>query len=198
MDAPKNEKLCMTREEVNTLLLGGFRGRITVASSWHEAERAAHSLAGARMLGFDTESRPSFRKGESHRTALLQLATDRHAFLFRLQKTGMPPAFRRLLEDATVAKVGQGLEHELKTLKKEHSINPRGFVDLLHAARRLGCSPMSVRGMAAIFLGIRVSKSAQMSNWERGRLTGKQRRYAATDAWVCLKVYEDIGRKKLL
>jgi len=188
----------LAKEQINALPLGSFEGHISVASTWEGAERAAHSLASCHMLGFDTESKPSFKKGESHRTALLQLSSNTHASLFRLHGTGMPPTLRRLLENPAVVKIGQGFDHELKTLKKEHGVVGQGFIDLLHIAQRLDCTPKSVRGMAAIFLGIRVSKSAQMTNWERHRLSEKQERYAATDAWACLKIYEEIRRRGLL
>jgi len=194
---PQSAPFSMTKEQINGLQLGGFRGRVSVASTAEGAQRAANSLSGCRMLGFDTESKPSFRKGETHRTALLQLSSDRHAALFRLHGTGMPSALRWLLETPKITKIGQGFDHELKTLKKEHGVVGRGFLDLLHIANRLNCTPKSVRGMAAIFLGVRISKSAQMTNWERHALTEKQERYAATDAWICLKIYEEMRRRGL-
>ncbi len=188
----------LSREEINRLPLGAYPGRIVLVDRPEKTAAAVSLLAGERVLGFDTETKPSFRKGEKHPVALLQLAGGQAACLFRIHRLGLPPALRRLLGDPDVRKVGQGVSDELKRLQEEHALEPAGFLDLLPIARRLGFSNPSVRGLAARLLGFRVSKSSQVSNWERDRLTDRQLRYAATDAWVCRQVYLQLAERGLL
>jgi ribonuclease D len=190
--------LVMTREQIMALPLGGFGGRINIINTHGKASWAVHDLSQCRILGFDTETRPAFRKGERHPIALIQLANERHAFLFRVNKTGMHAGLKAVLENPAITKVGQGLEHEIKTLKRELGVNAQGFVDLHQIARKINCEPKSVRGMAAIFLGFRIPKAAQTTNWEMPYLTTKQVRYAATDAWACLEIYRKMEEKGLL
>jgi len=206
METAENEKkqgekeggrFCISKEELNSLPIGRFHGRISVIYSQGAAERAAGFLLRSRMLGFDTETRPSFKKGESHPTALVQLSNYEHAFLFRISEMSMPPSLRRILEDRHIVKIGQDVGPDLKALKKEHKVEGRGFVDLLDISKRLECSPRGVKAMAAHFLGFRVSKAAQTTNWEARVLTEKQKVYAATDAWVCLAVYRKIMKMGL-
>ncbi len=189
------------KEKIMDLPVGAFPGKISVISPWSSREKVDHAvrvLGASRVLGFDTETKPSYRKGESHPIALIQVSTDRNAFLFRVHDSGIPPGLKRILEDPNILKIGQGLKHEMRLLKKEHGVTGRGFIDLLNIAHKLDCSPKSVRALSAIFLGFRVIKSSQRTNWERRVLTDKQLLYAATDAWACLKVYEELRRRGLL
>jgi len=194
-------RFCMSKDKINNLPINAFPGRISVLSSFSSAgeiESAMRILGNSRMLGFDTESRPSFRKGDKNPIALIQLSTDDRAFLFRIHGRCVPGGLKRILENQGILKIGQGLKHELRTLHKELGVAGKGFIDLLDIAHKLDCSPKSVRGLSAIFLGFRITKSAQMSNWERGSLTEKQKLYAATDAWACLKVYEELRRRNIM
>jgi len=196
-NAPDNP-LVLTKEQVNRLPLGCFTGEIILVDSPDKMEQALSLLAGERLLGFDTETRPSFRKGESHPLALLQLASQTRASLFRIHRAGIPRALKDLLEDERVVKVAQGLEDELKRLLSEQGVRGRGFVDLVPLTRKLKIQPHSIRGLAAHFLDLRIAKSAQTSNWESPRLSEKQLRYAATDAWVCRQVYLALQSRGLL
>jgi ribonuclease D len=150
------------------------------------------------MLGFDTETKPAYRKGESYPIAIIQLSTERRAFLFRIVNGELPHGLKRILEDHRILKIGQALKHELKIMKKELKVEGRGFIDMLDIAHKLDCVPKSVRGLSAIFLGFRIVKSAQRTNWARKELTEKQKLYAATDAWACLMVYEEMRRRGLI
>jgi ribonuclease D len=188
----------LSREAINRLPLGAFPGTVLLVDRPERVEAALALLQGERLLGFDTETRPSFRKGETHPVALIQLASERVACLFRLRRTGLPGPLRRLLADPGIHKVGLGVPDELKRLREEQELEAAGFIDLLPIARRLGVRPQSVRALAAHFLGIRVSKSSQVSNWERDRLSEKQLRYAATDAWICRQVYRELQTRGLL
>ena len=188
-----------SKEAINALPLGGFAGRIQVVESDAAASacadlRAGAALDGVQVLGFDTESRPSFRRGEHHPIALVQLATAELACLFRIDPQHGPGApLRALLESTAIIKVAQGPADEVKELRERWGIAARQVIDLVPVARAAGCTPLSLRGLAAAYLGIRISKGAQTSNWAAPRLTERQRRYAATDAWACREIYRAMG-----
>lgn len=193
--------LALSKEAINALPLGGFTGRIEVVESAAAAGACAALYAGAelgggrRVLGFDTESRPAFRRGERHPIALVQLATAELACLFRIDpQAGPAAALRELLEDGAVVKVAQGPADELRELRERWGIAAQPVADLIPAARAAGCAPLSLRGLAAAYLGIRISKGAQTSNWAAPRLSERQQRYAATDAWACREIYRVMGR----
>jgi ribonuclease D len=197
----KKPRFFIEKEKINDLRVGAFRGRISLIlpSSPHEViGHALHVLGSSQVLGFDTESKPSYKKGENNPIALIQLSTRRRAFLFRTTGGWMPAGLKRILENPRILKIGQGLKHEMRMLKKELHVEGRGFVDMLDIAHKLDCVPKSVRGLSALFLGFRVTKSAQTTNWERKELTEKQKLYAATDAWACLMVYDEMRRRRLL
>ena len=154
-----------------------------------EIARAARELNGIRLLGFDTESKPSFTRGENHPISLIQLATEDTAWLFRVNILDMPEELWRLVEDPSVHKVVQAAAQEKNQLQQDFGVSAAGLIDLLPIAKEAGCHPLSIRALAAIFLNERVSKSARITNWERKHLSRKQIRYAATDAWVSLRIY---------
>ena len=191
--------LALSKEAINALPLGGFNGRIEVVEAAAAAGACAALYAGAelgagRVLGFDTESRPAFRRGERHPIALVQLATAELVCLFRIDpQAGPVAALRELLEDAAVVKVAQGPADELRELRERWGVAAQPVADLIPAARAAGCVPLSLRGLAAAYLGIRISKGAQTSNWAAPRLSERQQRYAATDAWACREIYRVMG-----
>ncbi len=194
-------RFSISKDKINDLPIGAFRGKISVILPHSSHEKIGHAirvLGASRILGFDTETKPSFRKGESHPIALIQISTESMAFLFRVHDACIPAGLKRILENPRILKIGQGLHHEMRLLKKELGVEGRGFVDMLDIAHKLDCTPKSVRGLSAIFLGRRVTKSAQRTNWERKTLTEKQLLYAATDAWACLMVYMEMRRRGLL
>ena len=158
------------------------------------ALHAGAELGGRRVLGFDTESRPSFRRGERHPISLVQLATADLACLFRIDpEHGPPAALRELLESDDVIKVGQGPADEVRELRERWGLAARPVADLVPVARAAGCAPLSLRGLAAAYLGMRITKGAQTSNWAAPSLSERQQRYAATDAWVCREIYRAMG-----
>lgn len=189
----------MTKEQINELPAGGFEGAIHLIYTEKRAEEAAKRLLRHDILGFDTETKPVFKKGQKQNPiALLQFSTERTAYLFRMNETGMTPSLRKLIESPEILKIGQALKHELLTMRKELGVRGDGFVDLLHLSHVIRTEPKSIRGLAALFLGIRVSKSMQVTNWERERLSEKQKRYAATDAWACLEIYRELKKRNLV
>jgi ribonuclease D len=180
----------LSKEEINRLPLRRCELPIHLISEREHVGAALRKLKRERVLGFDTETRPAFRKGESHMPALLQLATATEVFLFQIKATGLTPGLATLLADTERIKVGVGLDHEIATLKKLGDFEPAGFEELGPLADQVGVEANGLRSLAACVLGIRISKSAQRSNWARAQLTQEQIRYAATDAWVSREIHQ--------
>ena len=179
----------LEKTQIAALPLGCFPGTIRVADSPEAVADALAVLAGDLVLGLDTETRPSFRRGERHPVAVLQLASADQAVLVQLRWAGMPSLLREILESERIVKVAQAPAEELRSLRTLYGVNPRRVVDVGRMVRAAGYTPSSVRGQAAHFIGIRISKSSQVSNWAERQLTPAQQRYAATDAWVCRQSY---------
>lgn len=171
-----------------------FEGRIIVVVSQSEALRAVDYLLSQPILGVDTETRPSFRKGVIHKVALLQVSSHDTCFLFRLNYTGMTADIIRLLEDTTVPKVGLSLHDDLMMLHKTAAFTPGNFIELQHCVRELGIEDLSLQKLYANFFGQKISKTQRLTNWEADVLNDKQKLYAATDAWTCIKLYEELLR----
>ena len=171
--------------------LVSFPGRITVVEdTGADFDRALVYLRRQKVLGFDTESRPSFSSDQPHYgVSLLQLSGATKAFLFRIKKCGMPSSLCRLLSNPNIIKVGAAVHDDLRGLKRLHGFEPAGFVDLQKIGWEYGIRDKAVKKMAANILGFRISKTQQLSNWEAEKLSDPQIRYAATDAWVCREMY---------
>lgn len=179
-------------EELAELPLHQFDGEIVLVETPKMARVAATYLSGREVVGFDTETKPSFRKGDNHQVALLQLSTNDRAFLIRVNMTGIPPEIKRLLSDPNLLKAGAAIRDDVKGLQKISRFTPGGFVELQGMARDLGIKDFSLKKLCAILLGFRISKSQQLSNWEADELSSRQMVYAATDAWASLKIYEKL------
>jgi ribonuclease D len=179
-------------EELVELPLKSFEGDIVLVENLHMVRIAAQYLNQFKVLGFDTETKPAFKKGEIHKVALLQLATDERAFLFRLQKTGLPDELRQLFSNPKITKAGVAIRDDIKTLQKLSAFKPAGFIELQNHAQEAGIQNISLKKLCAIVCGFRISKSQQLSNWESDELTDMQMIYAATDAWVSLKIYQNL------
>lgn len=173
-----------------------FEGRIVVVLSSSEADKAVDYLLSRDLLGIDTETRPVFKKGEHHKVALLQVADYDTCFLFRLNHTGMTDSIIRFLEDKTVPKIGLSLHDDLLMLHQRADFKPGLFVDLQDHAKELGIEDLSLQKLYANLFGQRISKREQLSNWERDVLTDAQQKYAATDAWACVRLYDEMRRLK--
>jgi len=190
---------CISKEEVNELPLGQYEGPIHLIDKSHLVEDAVDYLENQSLLGFDTETKPSFRKGQFNQVSLLQLSTSSRAFLFRLQHIGFPPALQSLLEKENVIKVGAAVQDDLKALGKlTNSFSPQSFFDLNEELKKIGFQNVGVRNLCGMVLKIRISKAEQVSNWEANVLTEKQCRYAATDAWACLEIFQVLKEEGLL
>lgn len=182
-------KQAITKDEVNELEVGAYQGTIFVADDKKSAEEAIGMLQNETLLGFDTETRPSFKKGEQYTPSLLQLAAADFAVLFRIHRTGLPEGLLRIFRSEKIVKVGIAIDRDLKELKDIASFEENGFVDLNTMAPQKGFENIGVRRLAAMVLGIRISKRQQTSNWEADQLKPAQIEYAATDAWVCREIY---------
>lgn len=173
-----------------------FEGRIVTILTAGEAEKAVDYLLKADILGFDTETRPVFKKGMRHKVALLQVSTHDTCFLFRLNRIGLCPAIIRLLEATDVPKIGLSWHDDVLSLHKRGEFEAKGFTDLQNIVKELGIVDMSLAKLYANIFGERISKREQLSNWEADVLSEKQKRYAATDAWACIRLYEEYLRLK--
>ena len=179
----------ISKTEINALPLGSWPGPVERIETGSDARKAVALCARERILGFDTETRAAFRKGEVYAPALLQLATADRVFLFRVQKQGVLQACRPVFEEASVIKTGVAIADDLKALRAIDEFTPSGFVELQTLSTKMGLRNNGLRGLAALLLGFRVSKGAQTTNWELPQLSERQLRYAATDAWVSREIY---------
>lgn len=173
-----------------------FGGKIIVVVSAGEARKAVNFLLSQPMLGVDTETRPAFKKGISHKVSLLQVATHDICFLFRMNHIGLTEDIRRLLEDRTVPKVGLSWHDDLMMLHKLGDFVPGYFIDLQDHVKEIGVEDLSLQKLYANFFGKKISKSQRLTNWEADVLSDGQKLYAATDAWACIVLYEELIRLK--
>ena len=167
-----------------------FEGPIVIVDDEKQVEAACRDLASSPVLGFDTETRPSFRQGVTFRVSLLQLSSPEVCYLFRLNRIPFDRAILRLLESREVLKIGADVAGDLRSLRQIRHFRDAGFVDLHTIAPQWGIGEKSLRKLSAIVLGQRVSKAQRLSNWEAATFTDKQKLYAATDAWVCTAIYD--------
>ena len=173
-----------------------FPGRIIVILTPDEAEKAVDYLLKADILGFDTETKPVFKRGRQNKVALLQVSTEDTCFLFRLNRIGLCPAIIRLLETTDVRKIGLSWHDDIASLHKRGEFSPKGFFELQEHMKELGIEDMSLAKLYANLFGERISKREQLSNWDNDVLTDKQKGYAATDAWACIRLYKEYQRLK--
>lgn len=173
-----------------------FQGRIIVIDTPAEAEKAVKALSEQPLIGIDTETRPSFKKGVHYNVSLLQMSTPDTCFLFRLNRIGLPAPLIALLEDEKIQKIGLSLHDDYQALSRRKRFIPRGFFDLQKHVSRYGIEEMSLQKIFAIIFGQRISKSQQLTNWDADVLTDKQKLYAATDAWACLTIYNQLQHIK--
>ncbi len=192
------EKKHITKAEINELPMQAYEGPVYLFNTPDEAETAAQQLLKETLLGFDTETRPAFRKGESYDPSLLQLATDNEVYLFQIQQCGLTPTLLQVLSDPGIIKAGVALDRDVSELKAMAHFEPAGFVELATYAKEAKIKNLGLRGLTAILFGIRISKKEQVSNWARRELTESQQIYAATDAWLGRKIYLEFQRAGLI
>lgn len=184
------------KEELKDMPKVVYPGQIHVVQTPQEAERAVTFLKRNSLLGIDSETRPSFTKGQTHKVALLQVASDEHCFLFRLNLTGLTLPIILLLENPAITKVGLSLRDDFMMLHKRAPFQQRSCVELQEFVRPFGIQDKSLQKIYGILFGEKISKSQRLSNWEADELTLPQQQYAATDAWACLNIYNKLTELK--
>ena len=179
----------LSRDYINSLPIIRFEGEVVMVTDEEQAKTALSELQKEENVGFDTESRPSFTKGKSYPISLVQFATENKAFLFQLKKTGFPDCLLEFLCNDEVKKIGVGIKNDIEKLQELRDFNAAGFVDLSKIASEKGIIQVGLRGLTARYIKHRITKTAQKTNWALPQLTKKQQIYAASDAWICLRIY---------
>lgn len=184
----------INKEEVKRLQSGRFTGEVMILDRNSGVPvKVVQEMKNCNLLGFDTETRPSFKKGRKNRLALLQLATAQRAYLVRCNQLGLPGPIIDILQDSGILKVGVAVRDDIRGLQKYAPFEPQGFVELQDYVSQFGIENNGLRGIAAIVLHIKISKSQQLSNWENKTLSDAQVLYAATDAWACHEIYQNLS-----
>lgn len=178
----------ISNEDVAQLEPVRFDGEIVVVDTVRDLLRACEVLSAQKIIGFDTETRPSFTSGMMNKVALLQLSTDDVCFLIRLNKVPLDKALIAILQNENIAKVGAAVQNDIAALNALRHFKARGFIDLQNEVGRFGIEDRSLRKLSGIIIGKKVSKAQRLSNWEAQTLTPQQQQYAATDAWVCIEL----------
>jgi len=182
----------ITKETILTLDPETFTGRIIVVQSLAEAEKAVDYLSRCSIIGFDTETRPSYKKGVYHLVSLIQLSTEDTCFLFRLNIIGFPRCLIDLLSNPNVKKIGLSLKDDFSSINRRQAFTPEGFVDLQKIVQEYGMTVISLQKVYATLFNKKISKNQRLTNWEADVLTESQKKYAALDAWACLKIYNQL------
>ncbi len=193
MDNINPDILKISKENLATLPIESFPGKIVVVDNERLAQRAIEVLRNEPIIGFDTETRPTFKKGRSNQVALVQLSSRDTCFLFRINRIGFLPVIRELLEDKSILKVGISLKDDffmLRRLNETQPFNPQNFIELQKLVKLYGIEDQSLQKIYGIVAGRKISKGQRLSNWEADHLTEGQQHYAATDAWSCIRIYE--------
>jgi len=186
----------VTDDELRKLPLLQFQGKVFLVDSMQKFKQAIVDIDRPLLMGFDTETKPSFKKGRRHNVSLLQLADNNRAWLFRLNMIGLPAELADLLADENIIKTGVAIRDDIKALQSLTPFEPGGFIDLQSIVAGHGIKQMGLKKLSAIILGYSISKSQQVSNWEAPALTEAQQLYAATDAWVCKRIYQALNGKE--
>ena len=179
----------ISAQELEKYDLSWFKGELVIIEDIVTFKNNFPRLLSSGVLGFDTETRPSFHKGRNNKVSLIQLATADLACLFRINKIGIPPELAELLADPEIIKAGVAIHDDIRILKRIKKFEPEGFVDLQKLVREFGIQSSGLKKLSAIVLGFRISKRQQVTDWETTQLSEAQQVYAATDAWVCHQIY---------
>ena len=182
----------ISNESLEQLPTAAFSGEIVQVDDIGQVNEAIAYLKNQKVLGFDTETRPAFKKGSKNKVALLQLAGGDKAYLFKLNSIGLPKQLAEVLESSGTLKIGAAVRDDINQLSKYTRFQPKGFIDLQKFIENYDIQDKSVKKMAAIILNVRISKSQQLSNWDSEEYTDAQKLYAATDAWVCREMYLEL------
>jgi ribonuclease D len=186
---PMSPSIKITKEEINALPLKAYEGPVTLVDKDRQMAQALGQLRKEKVLGFDTESRPSFKRGQNYPASLIQLAGEDHVWLFQIQKLKDLSGLWGILARRRPIKAGVAIADDIKKLQDIRNFKPAGFVEIADLSTQAGILNTGLRSLAGLLLKMRVSKRAQVSNWARSELTEVQIQYAATDAWVSRELY---------
>lgn len=189
-------KKTIKKESIKDMPKVVFPGQIHVVKNPVDAENAVNFLKKYPLLGIDSETRPSFTKGQLYKVALLQVSTEQDCFLFRLNLTGLTLPIISLLENPQVTKIGLSLKDDFMMLHKRAPFEQQACIELQEYVRMFGIQDKSLQKIYGIIFGEKISKSQRLSNWEADNLTESQKQYAATDAWACLNIYNRLQELK--
>lgn len=192
METNKEYPENITNEEIKRYDLFWFRGEIIVVDNIKTFRDVIPRFMKSKVLGFDTESKPSFKKGKKNKVSLIQLADSELACLFRINKIGIPNELIKVLSDPGIIKTGVAIHDDIRFLAGVRKFVPDGFIDLQRFVRNYGIQSSGLRKLAAIVLGFRISKHQQVTDWEAPNLSDAQQVYAATDAWICHQIYNKL------
>lgn len=181
---------------INGMPVVVFPGTIDVIDVPEKVDAAVAILRKEKIVGFDTETRPSFKKGVSHKVALLQLSTHTHSFLFRLNRIGIPDTLAQFLADGSVLKIGLSVKDDFHALRARTEVTPAGFVEIQTMCGEMGIEEKGLQKIYALLFSEKISKSQQCSNWENDTLSESQQAYASIDAWACVRIYEYLENLK--
>ncbi len=198
VEASQQTPTSISKDAINDLPLASFDGQIEVISDQNAALSAVNRLSAESVLGFDTETKPSFKPGENNPVALLQLATADTVFLFQILQLEDVTSLFDLLANPNILKVGVAVRDDIRKLQDRAHFEPAGFLELSTFTQKAGIVNTGLRSLAALFLGVRVSKGAQVTNWSRRQLTPAQIRYAATDAWISRRLFLKLQELQLI
>jgi ribonuclease D len=186
----------ITKEDLAAYPLEEFSGEIVEIRTTDECDDAVQRLSAYEMLGFDTETRPTFTKGHPKGVALMQISTNDTCYLFRISIIGMPPSLLQFLSNSEILKIGLSLQDDFHSIRRRQKFTPQGFIDLQSIIKNYGIDDTSLQKIYALLFRKKISKSQRLTNWEAPELTDLQKQYAALDAWACLKIYEKLCREK--
>lgn len=186
----------ITNDEVSVLEAIHFDGRIVVVETADALSKACRDLSRHALIGFDTETRPSFTAGVTNKVALLQLSTEECCYLIRLNKLALSKEILAILSSEKIKKIGADVRNDIVSLNRLRHFVPKGFIDLQNEVPKYGIEDKSLRKISGIVLGKKVSKAQRLSNWAAKQLTPQQQLYAATDAWVCIEIYHKLLNNK--
>lgn len=182
----------ITKEQLAEYPLEEFQGDIVIIENLATLEQAICYLSNYKILGFDTETRPAFQKGNIHSVSLIQLATETVCFLFRLNKIGFPPCLIDLLLNSAILKIGLSIRDDFQAMGRRMKFTPQGFIDLQQMVIQYDIEDLSLQKVYGLLFHKKISKSQRLSNWDAVSLSEAQQKYAALDAWACLKIYQEL------
>lgn len=188
----------ISKEQIQALPLARFGGEVIVVDSLEQLPEAVAYLREQKVVGVDTEARPSFTRGVHYPTALLQIASEGRCYLFRLTHIGMPSSLAAIFTNADICKVGLAFRDDINGLRRRHDFRPANCIDLQSIVGRYGILDLGLQKIFAICFGQKISKAQQLTNWENSHLTAEQAQYASTDAWATLLIYKELMRTQPL